>query len=112
MLQQNPISMMCAECRVSKTHVAYQKHTLRIKKYQKQSRIKKMYQTNARIKKRIKKRIRKYQNVSKRIKTYQKQFYPTHCVCKHQQITAYTYQKVSKRDKRIKKMYIGKNQCF
>ena len=71
-----------------------------------------MYQKNACIKKRIQKRIRKYQNVSKRIKTYQKQFYPTHGVCKHQQITASTYQKVSKKDKRIKKMYIGKNQCF
>ena len=108
MLQQNPISMMCAECRVSKTHVAYQKHTLRIKKISKTA----TYQKNVSKNAHIKKRIRKYQNVSKRIKTYQKQFYPTHSVCKHQQITAYTYQKVSKKDKRIKKMYIGKNQCF
>jgi len=108
MLQQNPISMMCAECRVSKTHVAYQKHMLRIRKISKTATYQKMHQKNARIKK----RIRKYQNVSKRIKTYQKQFYPTHGACKHQQITAYTYQKVSKKDKRIKKMYIGKNQCF
>ena len=104
--------MMCAECRVSKTHVAYQKHTLHIKKISKTATYQKHVSKNARIKKRIKKRIRKYQNVSKRIKTYQKQFYPTHGVYKHQQITAYTYQKVSKKDKRIKKMYIGKNQCF
>ena len=49
MLQQNPISMMCAECRVSKTHVAYQKHTLRIKKISKTATYQKMYQKTHRF---------------------------------------------------------------
>ena len=54
------------------------------------------------VSKNVSENIKMHQNVSKTILPN------TWCV----QTPAYTYQKVSKKYKRIKKTYIGKKQCF